>query len=168
MEPKRTTGSTPAVTATTTTIVTDAQLKALIDQGVANALAPRDADKSQNGEDSHDSGTGVRRQAPHARECTYPDLMKCKPLYFKAAEGVVELTQWFKRMKTVFCISNCSVENQVKFATCTLLGGALMWWNSYVKTVGHDIVYAMTWANLKKKMTDKYCPRGDIKKLEAE
>ncbi|GJT42895.1 putative reverse transcriptase domain-containing protein [Tanacetum coccineum] len=71
-------------------------------------------------------------------------------------------------MKTVFCISNCSVENQVKFATCTLLGGALMWWNSYIKTVGHDIVYAMTWANLKKKMTDKYCPRGDIKKLEAE
>ncbi|GJV46193.1 putative reverse transcriptase domain-containing protein [Tanacetum coccineum] len=168
MEPKRTTRSTLTVTATTTTTVTDAQLKALIDRGLANALATRDADRSQNGEDSHDSGTGVRRQAPLARECTYPNFMKCKPLYFKAAEGVVKLTQWFKRMKTVFRISNCSMENQVKFATCTLLGGALMWWNSYVKTVGHDIVYVMTWANLKKKMTDKYCPRGDIKKLEAE
>nr|GEZ92815.1 hypothetical protein [Tanacetum cinerariifolium] len=57
-----------------------------------------DADKSQNGEDSHDSGTSVRRQAPLAHECTYPDFMKCKPLYFKGTEGVFELTQWFERM----------------------------------------------------------------------
>ncbi|GKC33205.1 putative reverse transcriptase domain-containing protein [Tanacetum coccineum] len=41
-------------------------------------------------------------------------------------------------------------------------------WNSHVKTVGHDVAYAMTWTNLKKKMTNKYCPRGKIKKLEAE
>nr|GEY31329.1 hypothetical protein [Tanacetum cinerariifolium] len=37
-----------------------------------------------------------------------------------------------------------------------------------IKTVGHDIAYAMTWKNLKKKMTNKYCPRGEIKKLEVE
>nr|GEX81677.1 hypothetical protein [Tanacetum cinerariifolium] len=35
-------------------------------------------------------------------------------------------------------------------------------------TVGHDVAYAMTWTNLKKMMTDKYCPRGEIKKLEVE
>nr|GEY77009.1 hypothetical protein [Tanacetum cinerariifolium] len=45
-----------------------AEFKVLIDQGVADALATRDADKSKNGEDNHDSGTGVRRQAPLARE----------------------------------------------------------------------------------------------------
>ncbi|GJS10283.1 hypothetical protein Tco_0367079 [Tanacetum coccineum] len=90
--PKRTTRSTPATTTNPTTSMTNAQLKALIDQGIANALAARDADRSQNGEDNHDSGTGVRRQAPPARECTYPDFMKCKPLYFKGTEGVVELT----------------------------------------------------------------------------
>nr|GEW33819.1 hypothetical protein [Tanacetum cinerariifolium] len=87
-------------------------------------------------EDSHDSGMGVRRQAPPARECTYQDFMKCKPLYFKATEGVVELTQWFKRMETVFRISNCTMENQIKFVTCTLLKSALTWWNSHVTTVG--------------------------------
>nr|GEY99101.1 putative reverse transcriptase domain-containing protein [Tanacetum cinerariifolium]GEY99590.1 putative reverse transcriptase domain-containing protein [Tanacetum cinerariifolium] len=32
--------------------------------GVADALAACNADRSQNGEDNHDSGTGVRRQAP--------------------------------------------------------------------------------------------------------
>nr|GEU64537.1 hypothetical protein [Tanacetum cinerariifolium] len=117
---------------------------------------------------SHDSGTGVRRQAPPTRECTYQDFMKCQPLYFKGAEGVTELTQWFERMETVFCISKCTVENQIKFATCTLLESALMWWNSHVKTVGPDVAYAITWTNLKKKMTDKYCSRGEIKKLEVD
>nr|GFB57570.1 hypothetical protein [Tanacetum cinerariifolium] len=145
IEPKRTTKLTPAtITTTTTTSVTDAQLKALIDQGVANSLTVRDADRSQNGEDSHDSRMGVRRQAPRACECTYQDFIKCKPLYFKGTEGVVKLTQWFERMETVFRISNCTVENQIKFATRTLLGSALTWWNSHVTTVGPDVAYAMT------------------------
>ncbi|GKB55663.1 putative reverse transcriptase domain-containing protein [Tanacetum coccineum] len=71
-------------------------------------------------------------------------------------------------METVFRISNCSAENQIKFATCTLLAGALTWWNTHVMTVTHDVAYSMTWVNLKKKMTDKYCPRNEMKKLEAE
>nr|GEV32959.1 hypothetical protein [Tanacetum cinerariifolium] len=125
MAPKRTTISSPATTTTTTTRVTNGQLKELIDQGVADTLAARDADKSQNGKGNHDSRTGVRRQAPLAHECTYQDFMKYKPLYFKGIEGVVELTQWFERMETMFWISNCTVEIQIKFATCTLLGSAL-------------------------------------------
>ncbi|GJT83097.1 putative reverse transcriptase domain-containing protein [Tanacetum coccineum] len=32
----------------------------------------------------------------------------------------------------------------------------------------HDVAYAMTWADLRKKMTDKYCLRNEMKKLEAE
>nr|GFB10144.1 hypothetical protein [Tanacetum cinerariifolium] len=136
---------------------------------VADVLAERDATRSRNGKDNHDSGTGVKRQAPLTREYIYSDFMKCKPLYFKGTEGVVELTQWFERMETMFCISNCTVENQIKFATCTLLGSALTWCNSHVRTVGHDVAYGMTWTNMKKMMTDdKYCPMGDIKKLEVE
>ncbi|GKF03195.1 hypothetical protein Tco_0030118 [Tanacetum coccineum] len=139
-------------TTTTTTPITDAQLKTLVAQGVADVLAERDAARSRNGEDNHDSRTGVRRQAPLARECTYPDFMKCKPLYFKGTEGVVELTRWFERTKTVFRISNCTVENQIKFANCTLLGSALTWWNSHgeikklevemwnLKVKGNDVV----------------------------
>ncbi|GJS07936.1 putative reverse transcriptase domain-containing protein [Tanacetum coccineum] len=46
--------------------------------------------------------------------------------------------------------------------------GALTWWNSHVMTVTHDVAYSMTWVDLKKKMTDKYCPRNEMKKLEAE
>ncbi|GJR59874.1 putative reverse transcriptase domain-containing protein [Tanacetum coccineum] len=63
------------------------------------------------------------------------------------------------RMESVFHISNCVVENQVKFATCTFLGNALTWWNSHIKTITQDVAYAMDWKILKKMMTDKYCPR---------
>ncbi|GJX68561.1 reverse transcriptase domain-containing protein [Tanacetum coccineum] len=72
------------------------------------------------------------------------------------------------RMESVFHISGCAVENQVKFATCTLLGATLTWWNGHVRTLGNDAAYAMTWGTFKKKLTDKYCPNGEIKKLEIE
>ncbi|GJR23481.1 putative reverse transcriptase domain-containing protein, partial [Tanacetum coccineum] len=108
---------------------------------------PRDSTQPGMASDSQLSGTGVR-DLTHALKCTY-NIMKCKPLYFKGTEGVVELTQWFERMKTVFRISNnCSVENQVKFSTCTLLASALTWWNSpklkaelwNLKVIGTDVV----------------------------
>nr|GEV16458.1 hypothetical protein [Tanacetum cinerariifolium] len=73
---------------------------------------------------------------------------------------IVGLSQWLKKMESVFHISSCAVDNQVKFATCTLLGDALTWWNGHVRTLGHDAAYAMTWWTLKKKLTDKYCPKA--------
>ncbi|GJT72507.1 putative reverse transcriptase domain-containing protein [Tanacetum coccineum] len=140
MVPKRATRSNIAPKTTNTTSVTNAQLQAMINQGITAALAARDA--NTNGVDNHNSGTGT--------------------------EGVVELTQWIDKMENMLRISNCYVENQIKFSTCTLLGNALTWWNSHVRTVGNDIAYAMTWTELKKKITDKYCPRTEIKKLEVE
>ncbi|GJS72379.1 hypothetical protein Tco_0705220 [Tanacetum coccineum] len=163
MAPKRKTRSTPETT-TTTTSVTNAQLQAMIDQGVTAALAARDA--TRNGDDSHTSRTGVRRTERVARECTYQDFMKCQPLYFKGTEGVVELTQWFKGIE--YCVqphTPCSVDNQIKFSTCTsspFPQDALTWWNSHVRIIGQDVAYAMTWTYLRKKMTDKYCPRNEI------
>ncbi|GJR55153.1 putative reverse transcriptase domain-containing protein [Tanacetum coccineum] len=142
MAPKRRTtrlnpGATPTpVTDThTTTSVTNAQLQAMIDEGVTAALAARDA--TRNGDDSHTSGTGARRHVQVARECTYPDFLKCQPLNFKGTKGVVGLTQWFEKMESVYSISM-------------------------------PAAHAMPWRTLKKMMTDKYCPRGEIKKLEFE
>ncbi|GJS48014.1 reverse transcriptase domain-containing protein [Tanacetum coccineum] len=93
MAPKRrTTRLNPSATPTpvtdthTTTSVTNAQIQAMINEGVTAALAARDA--TRNGDDSHTSGTGVRRPVQVARECTYPDFLKCQPLNFKGTEGV--------------------------------------------------------------------------------
>ncbi|GKD47534.1 hypothetical protein Tco_1276510, partial [Tanacetum coccineum] len=57
---------------------------------------------------------------------------------------------------------------QVKFATCTLQDDALTWWNANVKTTTPEAAHDMPWATLKKMMTDKYCLRGEIKKIETE
>ncbi|GJY61624.1 reverse transcriptase domain-containing protein [Tanacetum coccineum] len=83
------------------------------------------------------------------------------------AEGQSALL-WFERMESVFDKSNCTVGNQIKFATCTLLSSALTWCNSYIKVIGHNAAYRMTWKTLMKMLTDKYWPRGKIKKLEIE
>ncbi|GJR20170.1 putative reverse transcriptase domain-containing protein [Tanacetum coccineum] len=83
----------------TTTTVIRPQLQALIDQGVAAAMAEAEASRARNGYNSN--GT----------------------------EGVVGLTRWTLLLKQI---------------------------------------HAMPWAALKKMMTDKYCPRGEIKKIETE
>nr|GEW36977.1 hypothetical protein [Tanacetum cinerariifolium] len=119
---KRTTRATPA-----TTTVTDAQLQALIDRGVAAALAERDADRRQNGDNINDSGTGERRQVTTQRECTYTDFLKCQPMSFQGTEGVVGLTRW---------------------------------------AVGQDVSYPMPWEDLKRMITNKYCPREESAKVE--
>ncbi|GKA62473.1 hypothetical protein Tco_0761992 [Tanacetum coccineum] len=115
-------------------------------------MAPKITTRSKNGDDSHNLGTGVRRTKRAARECTYTDFFKCQPLNFKGTEGVASLSQWFERMESVFHISNYTVENQVKFATCTLHLVALTWWNTHGKIVGHDAAYEI-W-DLKVKGTD--------------
>ncbi|GKE66615.1 hypothetical protein Tco_1520776, partial [Tanacetum coccineum] len=102
---RRTTRLNPDTTPTTTTntiSVTNAQLQAMINQGVTAALAARDANRSTNDDDNHNSGTGVRRTERAARECTYTDFIKCQPLNFKGMEGVASLSQWFERMESVF------------------------------------------------------------------
>nr|GEV29210.1 hypothetical protein [Tanacetum cinerariifolium] len=89
-------------TITTTTPMIDAQIKALIAQGVADALAKHDADRSKNGDDSHDSGSDGKRRMPVARECTYSDFLKCQPLNFTGTERVGNALMWWNsHVKTV-------------------------------------------------------------------
>ncbi|GJV48433.1 hypothetical protein Tco_1438645 [Tanacetum coccineum] len=57
----------------------------MIDEGVTVVLAARAT--TQNGDDSHTSGTCVRRNERTVRECTYQDFMKCQPLFFRGTEG---------------------------------------------------------------------------------
>nr|GEY40351.1 hypothetical protein [Tanacetum cinerariifolium] len=88
--------------------------------------ASRDTDsRIQN----HSSDGDNRRNVQTTPPCFYADFMKRQPLNFKITEGVVGLTQWIEWMESIFQISGCAIENQVKFATCTLLMAALTWWS---------------------------------------
>nr|GEV40313.1 reverse transcriptase domain-containing protein [Tanacetum cinerariifolium] len=70
-------------------------------------------------------------------------------------EGIVGLTRWFDKMETVFNISNCPPN-------------ALTWWNSHKRTIGVDAAYAMKWAELMKLITEVYCPRNEVQKMETK
>ncbi|GKD20437.1 hypothetical protein Tco_1222140, partial [Tanacetum coccineum] len=137
--------------------MTPESVQAMIDQALLRNSTNRDGSQSSHGDN--------RRNVQTTRPCFYADFMKCQPLNFKGNKGVVGLIRWIEKMESVFNISGCAIENQVKFTTCTLLEAALTWWNSQIRTLGPD-AYSMTWEVLKKKMTDKYCPQGEIKKLE--
>ncbi|GJY54559.1 putative reverse transcriptase domain-containing protein [Tanacetum coccineum] len=139
--------------------MTPESVQAMIDQALLRNFT--------NGDGSHSLHGDNQRNVQTKRPCFYADFMKCQPLNFKGNEGVVDLTCWIEKMESVFNISGCAIENQVKFSTCTLLGSALTWWNSQMRTLGPE-AYSMTWEVLKKKITGKYYPQGEIKKLEIE
>ncbi|GKA11171.1 reverse transcriptase domain-containing protein [Tanacetum coccineum] len=150
--------------------MTPEAIEELVNRRVEEALAAHEAtraanaletkNQSQNGSDG-DSGNGnggngngrnenpyenVRGDRPVARECTYQDFMKCQPLNLKGTEGVVGLIRWFEKMETVFHISNCPEKSQVKTKA----------------------VFAMSWGELTKLMTEVYFLRNEIQKMETE
>ncbi|GJY87570.1 putative reverse transcriptase domain-containing protein [Tanacetum coccineum] len=95
-----------------------------------------------NGDGNENRNVNGRGDRPSARECTYQDFMKCQPLSFIGIKGV--------------------------YATCTLLDSALTWWNYHKRTIGTDAAYALSWRELLKLMTEVYCPRNEIQKMETE
>ncbi|GJU24210.1 reverse transcriptase domain-containing protein [Tanacetum coccineum] len=68
----------------------------------------------------------------------------------------------------VFSHSNCTEDCKVKFATSTLTKDALSWWNSYAKTIGIEQADKIAWTELKRLLTNKYCPQTKVKKMEDE
>ncbi|GJZ83121.1 putative reverse transcriptase domain-containing protein [Tanacetum coccineum] len=89
---------------------------------------------------NHNSSPGIRGNYTTLRSRTYKDFRNVIHINFKGTEGVVMLAQWFEKIEL----------------------------NSHMKAVTQDVAYAMSWKTLKKMMTVKYCPRGEIKKLEIE
>nr|GEU31718.1 reverse transcriptase domain-containing protein [Tanacetum cinerariifolium] len=114
--------------------MTHEPIQAMIDHAIQRDSIHTQDDASQS------SGGGLRRHVQPAHICSYTDFIKCQPLNFKGTEGIVGLSQWLEKMESVFHISGCAIDNQVKFATCTILGVALTWWNGHnLRVKGNDI-----------------------------
>ncbi|GJT34559.1 hypothetical protein Tco_0924978 [Tanacetum coccineum] len=63
---------------------------------------------------------------PMVLELVVPDQWKLK------------LLGWFEKLESVFRISDCREKDKVKFATATLQGRALTWWNGRTASMGID------------------------------
>nr|GFB94308.1 hypothetical protein [Tanacetum cinerariifolium] len=62
----------------------------------------RDALRSTNGDNSHNSGTGVGRTERATCECTYTDFLKCQPLPFKAPKELLVFRSGVKEWSLSF------------------------------------------------------------------
>ncbi|GJV98439.1 putative reverse transcriptase domain-containing protein [Tanacetum coccineum] len=131
------------------------------------AIAAERARHVNAGNDARGSGP-VRGQdvAPVVRECTFNGFMKCNPTVFRCIKGAIKLQSWFKKINSVFGISECGEGKKVKFAAATLEGPALTWWNSKIATMGLETINQMPWTEMKQLMTAKFCPIEEIQRME--
>ncbi|GJR97803.1 hypothetical protein Tco_0269977, partial [Tanacetum coccineum] len=92
-------------------------------------LASREANSNNGNENMNEAGYhnevngGLGGVAPVAKACTYKNFLNCQPRNFGGTARVVSLARWFEKMESMFQISNCAIDSQVKFATCTLVDG---------------------------------------------
>ncbi|GJQ96058.1 reverse transcriptase domain-containing protein [Tanacetum coccineum] len=158
MPPKRTsTSAAPAMT--------QVAIQKLVADSVAVALEAQAATLAST--DNPNRNTRPK-ETPVARKCTYKEFISCQPFYFNGTEGAVGLIRWFERTESVFSRSNCTEDCKVKFSTGILTEYALSWWNSYAKPIGIEQADKIAWTELKRLLTNKYCPRTEVKKMEEK
>ncbi|KAL9994134.1 putative transcription factor interactor and regulator CCHC(Zn) family [Helianthus debilis subsp. tardiflorus] len=131
--------------------ITQAQLEALVQAQVAAAVAAAQA------------GQPAQQQV-----CTFKNFMDCRPSTFSGTEGAVGLLHWFEKLESVFEMCECPEARRVKYATGTLEGIALTWWNAQVQILGLVAANATPWNDFKELIKREYCTREDIHKLEDE
>ncbi|GJR20572.1 hypothetical protein Tco_0969099 [Tanacetum coccineum] len=147
MPPKRaSTSESPAMTQ-------DA-IRKLVADSVTTALEAQAATMASN-PDRNTNLTGT----PAVKTGNYKEFISCQPFYLNGTEGAVGLIRWFERTESVFSRSRCAEENKVTFATGTLTDDALSWWNAYAQPMGIEQANQITWTELKRLLTNKYCPR---------
>ncbi|GJU42595.1 reverse transcriptase domain-containing protein [Tanacetum coccineum] len=112
--------------------------------------------------------TKLPHRTPAVKTGNYKEFISCQPFCFNGTEGAVGLIRWFERTESVFSRSRCAEENKVTFATGTLTDDALSWWNAYAQPMGIEQANRTTWTELKRLLTNKYCPRTEIRKMEEE
>ncbi|KAI3815748.1 hypothetical protein L1987_15429 [Smallanthus sonchifolius] len=100
---------------------------------------------NNNSDGSHNIQRNGGTNPPH---CTFKHFNSCNPTKFFGTEGATGLLQWFESMESTFLNSDCPDNLRVRYAT--------------------SVATSLSWDDLKKAMTDEFCPRNEMRKLEAE
>ncbi|GJT09898.1 putative reverse transcriptase domain-containing protein [Tanacetum coccineum] len=146
-------------------VMTQDAIRKLVADSVTSALEAQAATMASASNPNRNTGpTGT----PAVKMGNYKEFISCQPFYFNGTEGAVGLIRWFERTESVFSRSRCAEENKVTFATGTLTDDALSWWNAYAQPMGIEQANQITWTELKRLLTNKYCPRTEIRKMEEE
>ncbi|KAI3821252.1 hypothetical protein L1987_08815 [Smallanthus sonchifolius] len=125
------------------------------------------ANNNNNGHASGSAATGGGGGA-NPPQCTFKHFNSCNPLKFYGSKGATGLLQWFESIESTFLNSDCPDNLRTRHATSVFQKRALTWWNGEKRTRGVDVAMALPWDELKRIMTEEFCPRNEMKKLEAE
>ncbi|GKB91819.1 reverse transcriptase domain-containing protein [Tanacetum coccineum] len=119
--------------------MTEDAIRQLITDGIAATLEAQAIAMANADNPTRNIGP---REIPVAKRVNYKEFISYQPFYFN--------------------------ENRVIFATGTLTDDALSWWNAYAQPIGIEQANRIAWTELKRLLTNKYCPRTEIKKMEDE
>ncbi|GKD40621.1 reverse transcriptase domain-containing protein [Tanacetum coccineum] len=123
----------------TSTSETPAITLATIQQLIANGIATAlEAQAATMASASNPNRNTRPTGTPVAKTGNYKEFVNCQPFYFNGTEGAVGLIRWFERK--------------------------LKSYSQYATYQANQI----TWTELKRLLTNKYCPRTEVKKMEDE
>ncbi|GJY79269.1 hypothetical protein Tco_0485070 [Tanacetum coccineum] len=146
MPPKR-------VSTTEAPAMTQDAIRKLVADSVTSALEAQAATMASASNPDRNTGpTGT----PAVKMGNYKEFISCQPFYFNGTEGAVGLIRWFERTESVFSRSRCAEENKVTFAY------------AHAQPMGIEQANQITCTELKRLLTNKYCPRTEIRKMEEE
>ncbi|GKF39836.1 putative reverse transcriptase domain-containing protein, partial [Tanacetum coccineum] len=60
------------------------------------------------------------------------------------------------------------IDQKVKYTAGSLLGKALTWWNSQIRTLSREVAVNISWNDFKLMMIEEFCPSHEMQKLETE
>ncbi|KAD3337823.1 hypothetical protein E3N88_33344 [Mikania micrantha] len=122
-----------------------------IDSATVEAMVEQLVNKANTGYEAAclNSETGSETHNNSSRGCTFKTFLSYHPQPYTGSEGA------------------CSEEDKVKFATGTLDGQALTWWNSHVQKLSLKTANSIPWENFVKMLKEEYCPQNEIQKLEG-
>ncbi|GJR10661.1 putative reverse transcriptase domain-containing protein [Tanacetum coccineum] len=130
--------------------MSQAAIERLITERVnADVEAERERQLNARGQGGNTNKAGGQGGAPAARECTFLGFMKCNPTVFHGHEGAVELSRWFEKTEMVFGISECAEARKVA-------------------TMGLEAANQIGWTEMRRLMTEEFCPIEEIQRMEHE
>ncbi|GJS09620.1 hypothetical protein Tco_0366416 [Tanacetum coccineum] len=80
--------------------------------------------------------------------CLYKEFLACNPKEYDGKGGVVVLTRWIEKMKSVQDMSGCSVDQKVKYTAASFV--------------------VLSWNDFKFMMIEEFCPSHEMRKVESE
>ncbi|KAI3815663.1 hypothetical protein L1987_15341 [Smallanthus sonchifolius] len=114
-------------------------IAAILTQLVTQLTQANGATNGNNGGNGSNSGNNGGNGGNNPSQCTFKHFNSCNPLKFYGTEGATGLLQWFESIENTFLNSDCPDNLRVRHAT-----------------------------SVKRLMTEEFCPRNEVKKLEAE